>query len=105
MSNERDFLYCPDKPPIFGAQEVAWYLKINVDRIGVLIKNGFLFPLGNPRQSAPKFFLKADLDVLVKNRETMNALFDCLKKYWKEKNNRKTANTAKLKSISPSTTR
>ena len=57
--------------------------------IRILVTNGFLKPLGNPRPNATKYFALIDLTVIVGDSSKLRKASNIVYEHWNKKNARK----------------
>jgi hypothetical protein len=85
----KDFLNLGTHPARLTKEQTAAYLGFTPDQITVLIQRGLLKPLGRPAPNADKFFARAELEDLKKNREWLSKATLAVSVYWQDKNARK----------------
>ncbi len=69
-------------------EEAAKILGFTPHDVSVLMSQGFIKPLGNPAQNAPKFFAAVKVYELALDVEWLDRATRAIAKYWKKKNSR-----------------
>jgi hypothetical protein len=84
------FLSCRHLPGRLTAIETAWYLGFSENDIPVLASRKLLKPVGDPSQSATKYYALKDLKKVHEDVRWINRASATLNKYWQLKNAKKT---------------
>jgi hypothetical protein len=91
LQRER-FLNLKHLPSMMNPEETAMFLGVTPHDIPILVAHKLLTPLGNPVQSAVKYFAKVVLEELDKDVEWLHRARATLYGHWAMKNARKSGN-------------
>jgi len=69
-----------------NAEQTAWALNFQPHDIPVLIQAGLLKPLGNPRQSAVKYFSAIAVQKLAEDAAWLSKATNAVYRRWQKKN-------------------
>ncbi len=88
MNNDhREFLNLRRLPGSIDAEQTAILLGIPVTCIAILVKKGFLKPLGKAiAHNAPRKFASADVIELMQNADQMHKMQHYISSHWRERN-------------------
>jgi hypothetical protein len=73
----------------FTAEQAGWVLNCQPHDIPALISARLLKPLGNPAQNSGKFFARADVLELLKDRSWLVKITNTINQHWQRQNARK----------------
>jgi hypothetical protein len=90
-SAQEQFLNLKTLPARIKAEEIAWYLGFAPHEITILMAEGLLKPLGHPPIAGVKYFSAVALEELRRDEKWLARASDCIVRYWKERNEKKTA--------------
>jgi hypothetical protein len=90
-SAQEQFLNLKTLPARIKVEEVAWYLGFAPHEITILMAEGLLKPLGRPPTTGVKYFSAVALEELRRDQKWLARASDCVVQYWKERNEKKTA--------------
>lgn len=82
----KDFLNLARLPARFNVEQAAAYLNFKPHDIPILVRRGFLKPLGRPMPNSEKYFSKAQILEVAENEEWLSRATAAVKQHWREKN-------------------
>lgn len=80
------FLSLPRLPARLDAQQAAWILGCQPEHMSLLVSRRLVKYLGNPQQSATKYFAQSEIQEIADNPKSLHQITEAIYKYWKEKN-------------------